>query len=63
MDEVDAALDIHNIAKLVRYMRLRVEKDNIQIIIISLKDDFYSRADALVGIYRDQVYVHLPIEK
>jgi len=54
MDEVDAALDIHNIAKLVRYMRLRVEKDNIQIIIISLKDDFYSRADALVGIYRDQ---------
>lgn len=55
LDEVDAALDNHNIAKVVRYIRSRVEDDDLQCIVISLKDTFYSRADALVGIYRDQV--------
>lgn len=54
LDEVDAALDNHNIAKVVRYIRSRVEDDDLQCIVISLKDTFYSRADALVGIYRDQ---------
>lgn len=54
LDEVDAALDNHNIAKVVRYVRERVDSDELQVVVISLKDSFYSHADALVGIYRDQ---------
>jgi len=55
LDEIDAALDNHNIAKVVRYIRDRVDKDSLQVVVISLKDTFYSHADALCGIYRDQV--------
>jgi len=54
LDEIDAALDKHNIAKVVRYITSRLKDDNMQFIVISLKPFFYSKADALVGIYRDQ---------
>lgn len=60
LDEIDAALDNHNIAKVVRYIRERVENDGLQVIVISLKDTFYSHADALIGIFRDQVRPFMP---
>jgi structural maintenance of chromosome 1 len=54
LDEIDAALDNNNIAKVVRYIKKRVAEDNLQCIVISLKDTFYSKTDALIGIFRDQ---------
>eukprot|EP00434_Breviolum_minutum_P006743 symbB.v1.2.005948.t1/scaffold346.1/size246720/17 len=45
LDEVDAALDANNLRALSRY----VEQANCQTIVISLKDRFFIRAEALVG--------------
>uniref|UniRef100_A0A1I7Z335 SMC_N domain-containing protein n=1 Tax=Steinernema glaseri TaxID=37863 RepID=A0A1I7Z335_9BILA len=50
LDEIDAALDNTNIGKVAAYVSERSQTD-IQIIVISLKDELYSKADALVGIY------------
>lgn len=51
LDEVDAALDNTNIGKVASYIR---EKTNsLQTIVISLKEEFYSHADALIGICPD----------
>ncbi|XP_054863802.1 structural maintenance of chromosomes protein 1B isoform X3 [Amphiprion ocellaris] len=50
LDEVDAALDNSNIGKVTSFIR-EESKDNMQIIIISLKQEFFSRADALLGVY------------
>ncbi|XP_008053360.1 structural maintenance of chromosomes protein 1B isoform X1 [Carlito syrichta] len=50
LDEVDAALDNTNIGKVSSYIREQTQ-DQFQMIIISLKEEFYSRADALIGIY------------
>lgn len=52
LDEVDAALDKLNVAKVAAYFARRAPA--VQTIVISLKDAFYERADALVGIYRDR---------
>lgn len=54
LDEVDAALDNVNVNKTSNYIRQRAHKDGLQCIVISLKDTFYTKADALIGIYRDQ---------
>lgn len=51
LDEVDAALDNLNVGRVSAYIKSRAR--DLQIIVISLKDSFYERADALVGIYRD----------
>ena len=51
LDEVDAALDNLNVGKVSAYVRNRASE--LQTIVISLKDAFYEKADALVGIYRD----------
>lgn len=51
LDEVDAALDNLNVGKVSAYVRSRAPE--LQTIVISLKDSFYERADALIGIYRD----------
>lgn len=51
LDEVDAALDKLNVGRVSAYVRSRAP--DLQTIVISLKDSFYERADALVGIYRD----------
>lgn len=51
LDEVDAALDNLNVGKVSTYVKSRASE--LQTIVISLKDSFYERADALVGIYRD----------
>lgn len=54
MDEVDAALDIYNLTKVSSYIRQRAHEDGLQCVVISLKHEFYTKADSLVGIYKDQ---------
>ncbi|VVC91360.1 unnamed protein product, partial [Leptidea sinapis] len=48
LDEIDAALDNTNIGKVAAFIRSK--KDSLQTIVISLKEEFYGCADALVGI-------------
>ncbi|KAM9352307.1 structural maintenance of chromosomes protein 1B [Symphorus nematophorus] len=52
MDEVDAALDNTNIGKVTSFLREESRK-NMQIIVISLKEEFFSKSDALLGVYSD----------
>uniref|UniRef100_A0A3P8QSD5 Structural maintenance of chromosomes protein n=1 Tax=Astatotilapia calliptera TaxID=8154 RepID=A0A3P8QSD5_ASTCA len=52
LDEVDAALDNTNIGKVTSFIR-EESRENMQIIIISLKEEFFSKADALLGVYSD----------
>ncbi|XP_034443413.1 structural maintenance of chromosomes protein 1B isoform X1 [Hippoglossus hippoglossus] len=52
LDEVDAALDNTNINKVTSFIREESRK-NMQIIVISLKEEFFSKADALLGVYSD----------
>ncbi|RKP09750.1 cohesin complex subunit psm1 [Thamnocephalis sphaerospora] len=54
MDEVDAALDNANVARIAAYIREQCVADRAQFIIISLNNTLYERAQSLVGIYRDQ---------
>ncbi|GAB0087362.1 Structural maintenance of chromosomes protein [Sergentomyia squamirostris] len=51
LDEIDAALDNTNIGKVASYIRDKTQ--NLQTIVISLKEEFYSHADILVGICPD----------
>lgn len=64
LDEVDAALDNLNVAKVAAFIRAKSRDEAIghdneskgvgfQSVVISLKDSFYDKADALVGVYRD----------
>lgn len=53
LDEVDAALDNTNVAKIANYIRAQAS-DSFQFIVISLKGSLYERGNSLVGIYRDQ---------
>uniref|UniRef100_A0A0N5A320 Structural maintenance of chromosomes protein n=1 Tax=Parastrongyloides trichosuri TaxID=131310 RepID=A0A0N5A320_PARTI len=50
LDEIDAALDNSNIAKVVNYITERSKKD-FQVVVISLKEEMFQHADALIGIY------------
>lgn len=52
LDEIDAALDNTNIGKVAEYIK-QMSKD-VQCIVISLKEEFYNKVDALVGIYPTQ---------
>lgn len=49
LDEVDAALDNVNVNKVSTY----IATCDFQCVVISLKDAFYEKADALVGICKD----------
>ncbi|XP_070803001.1 structural maintenance of chromosomes protein 1B [Pituophis catenifer annectens] len=49
LDEVDAALDNTNIGKVSSFIRQQSE-ERFQIIVISLKEEFYSKADVLIGV-------------
>ncbi|KAL6449027.1 hypothetical protein ACFW04_000619 [Cataglyphis niger] len=51
LDEIDAALDNTNIGKVASYIRDKTT--SLQTIVISLKEEFYSHADALIGICPD----------
>ncbi|KDR79797.1 hypothetical protein GALMADRAFT_241878 [Galerina marginata CBS 339.88] len=53
LDEVDAALDNTNVAKVANYIRAHAS-DTFQFVVISLKGSLYERGHSLVGIYRDQ---------
>ncbi|RUP47360.1 cohesin complex subunit psm1 [Jimgerdemannia flammicorona] len=53
LDEVDAALDNTNVGKIANYIREHAD-ENFQFVVISLKSTLYEKAEALVGIYRDQ---------
>ena len=48
LDEIDAALDNTNIGKVASY--IESQKGSMNIMVISLKEESYSHADALVGI-------------
>ncbi|XP_031422756.1 LOW QUALITY PROTEIN: structural maintenance of chromosomes 1A, like [Clupea harengus] len=50
LDEIDAALDNTNIGKVANYIKDQSVL-NFQAIVISLKEEFYTKADALVGVY------------
>ncbi|XP_036276154.1 structural maintenance of chromosomes protein 1B [Pipistrellus kuhlii] len=53
LDEVDAALDNTNIGKVASYIKEQTQ-EQFQMIVISLKEEFYAKADALIGIYPEQ---------
>lgn len=52
LDEIDAALDNTNIGKVARFIREKTEADT-QCIVISLKEEFYGHADAVIGVTTD----------
>ena len=55
LDEVDAALDKSNVEKMARFVWSKsLGKGGTQSIVISLKDNFYDKAESLVGVSRDQ---------
>ncbi len=56
LDEIDAALDNTNIGKVASYIASRTSNsgDSMNVIVISLKDEFYSHADGLVGVCPDR---------
>ena len=53
LDEVDAALDNANVAKIANYIREHA-RPGMQFIVISLKTSLFQDSEGLVGIYRDQ---------
>ncbi|KAH7906967.1 RecF/RecN/SMC [Hygrophoropsis aurantiaca] len=53
LDEVDAALDNTNVARIAAYIRTHASPA-FQFVVISLKGTLYERGTALVGVYRDQ---------
>merc|ERR1719438_268903 len=56
LDEIDAALDNTNIGKVASYIENQTFKtgDSMNVIVISLKDEFYSHADGLIGVCPDR---------
>ena len=56
LDEVDAALDATNVVRVANYLRSMTregKEGGFQGIVISLKDSFYEKSDALVGVTKD----------
>ncbi|XP_040580445.1 LOW QUALITY PROTEIN: structural maintenance of chromosomes protein 1A [Lepeophtheirus salmonis] len=53
LDEIDAALDNTNIGKVASYIEEKTGDEGMNIIVISLKEEFYHRADSLIGICPD----------
>merc|ERR1711994_1219204 len=57
LDEIDAALDNTNIGKVASYIETRTGSgqpgNRMNVIVISLKDEFYSHADGLIGVCPD----------
>lgn len=50
MDEIDAALDVKNVAIIARYIVERTR--NAQFVVISLRNNMFECANRLVGIYK-----------
>lgn len=53
LDEVDAALDNTNVARIANYIHDHAAP-GMQFIVISLKTGLFQNSEALVGIFRDQ---------
>ncbi|OLL24879.1 Structural maintenance of chromosomes protein 1, partial [Neolecta irregularis DAH-3] len=53
LDEIDAALDNTNVAKIAAYIKEHAGP-GFQFVVISLKNGLFHQSDALVGIYREQ---------
>ncbi|XP_026097310.1 structural maintenance of chromosomes 1A, like [Carassius auratus] len=53
LDEIDAALDNTNIGKVANYIKDQ-SMQNFQAVVISLKEEFYTKADSLIGVYPEQ---------
>lgn len=54
LDEIDAALDNTNIGKVASYISERTNNQGgMNVVVISLKDEFYSHADGLIGVCPD----------
>lgn len=56
LDEIDAALDAVNVARVASYIRSCTRTgsaDSFQAIIISLKDIFFAKADVLIGVTKE----------
>uniref|UniRef100_A0A8C0IV52 Structural maintenance of chromosomes protein 1A n=1 Tax=Chelonoidis abingdonii TaxID=106734 RepID=A0A8C0IV52_CHEAB len=53
LDEIDAALDNTNIGKVANYIKEQ-SACNFQAIVISLKEEFYTKAESLIGVYPEQ---------
>ena len=53
LDEVDAALDNANVARIAQYIREHAGP-GMQFVVISLKTGLFQNSEALVGIHRDQ---------
>ncbi|KAG8897606.1 Structural maintenance of chromosomes protein 1 [Tulasnella sp. 408] len=53
LDEVDAASDNPNVAKVAKYIQSQAS-DEFQFIVISLKCSLYEKSDSLIGVHRDQ---------
>ncbi|KGL88936.1 Structural maintenance of chromosomes protein 1B, partial [Charadrius vociferus] len=49
LDEIDASLDNTNIDKVSSFIREQAH-EQLQMIVISLKEEFYCKADALIGV-------------
>ncbi|XP_065668984.1 structural maintenance of chromosomes protein 1A isoform X2 [Hydra vulgaris] len=52
LDEIDAALDNTNINRVAKYIKKQT-KDHFQCIVISLKDEFYTKVDSVIGVTAD----------
>ncbi|BCS22352.1 cohesin subunit SMC1 [Aspergillus puulaauensis] len=53
LDEIDAALDNTNVARIANYIHDHAAP-GMQFIVISLKNGLFQNSEALVGVYRDQ---------
>lgn len=53
LDEVDAALDYTNVERIAAYIKKHCGND-LQFIIISLKNSLFEKSESLVGVYRQQ---------
>lgn len=54
LDEIDAALDSVNVQRVSNYIKERAGQNMLQTIVISLKDAFFSKAQALIGVCKDR---------
>jgi structural maintenance of chromosome 1 len=64
LDRVDVALDDMNVANVAAYINAKSRPEmkdgdggkdiGFESVVISLEDTFYNKADALIGVYRDE---------
>merc|ERR1712113_381985 len=54
LDEIDAALDARNVQKVCNFIIKKSKESKTQIIVISLKDKFFSNANSLIGVCKDR---------